>query len=370
MDAGSLTRFFEQSADLLCIASFDGYFVHLNPAWKNLLGYGLEELQAKPFLQWVHPDDRSATEDQLERLRHGSGVVLFENRYLRRDGGFCTLSWNAQPVIERSLVYAIARDVTEERRRETEARRADRALRRTEAQNEIAREIQRALLPARPTIPGMDIGVAYETADATGGDFYDFIPLPDGSWLFVIADVSTHGFSSALIMADTRRALRTLVEFECDVGQLCRRLNRIVLEDNLSNHFVTAFLLHIDPRTRQFCYVGAGHQGYVVHPDGESTKLSSTTFPLGMFPSFEPAPRQARRLEKGDLIMLTTDGIAETRSPSGELYGDQKILDVVKQCLQEPSSVIVDELMRSVAEFSGGRKREDDSTCIALKLEG
>jgi len=108
-------HFFEHSLDLLCVAGWDGYFKRLNPAWTNRLGWTLEELTAKPFVDFVHPADRAATGTEIDRLRAGAATIRFENRYRHQDGSYRWLQWNARSVPRRRLVYAAARDVTRQK---------------------------------------------------------------------------------------------------------------------------------------------------------------------------------------------------------------------------------------------------------------
>lgn len=117
-------RFFTLSLDMLCIAGIDGYFHRLNPAWSRTLGYPLEELQSKPFLDFVHPDDREATMDAVRQLMAGGDVVGFENRYRCSDGSYRWLVWMATMLPGRETIYAVAHDVTERKRIEEELRRA------------------------------------------------------------------------------------------------------------------------------------------------------------------------------------------------------------------------------------------------------
>ncbi|HXE74058.1 MAG TPA: PAS domain S-box protein [Candidatus Xenobia bacterium] len=108
-----LGRYFTLSLDLFCIAGFDGYFKHLNPAWEQTLGFTKVELLARPYLEFIHPDDRAATRAEAQKLAAGGAVISFENRYLCKDGSYRWLLWKAVPVLDRQLIYAAARDVTE-----------------------------------------------------------------------------------------------------------------------------------------------------------------------------------------------------------------------------------------------------------------
>lgn len=125
-------RFFQLPLDLLCVADLDGRFRRLNPAFEETLGYSMEELKSQPFMNFVHPDDRAATRTELEKLGTGQTTGRFENRYRCRDGSWKWLSWRARPYVEEGLIYATARDVTDDKQ-------ADEAHRRLAAELERAR---------------------------------------------------------------------------------------------------------------------------------------------------------------------------------------------------------------------------------------
>ena len=122
---GEFDKYFELGLDLFCIAGKDGYFKRVNPAWEKALGYSAEELLSQPYLEFVHPDDRTATTQQATKQVEGSNVTSFANRYKHKDGTYRWLAWAATAVTEEGMIYAVARDVTE-------LRDAEQALRRSE----------------------------------------------------------------------------------------------------------------------------------------------------------------------------------------------------------------------------------------------
>jgi len=107
-----LDRFFSLSLDMLCVADFEGYFTRLNPAWEQVLGYSRAELLAKPYVEFVHPDDRAPTNSATERVTGGGTVLAFENRYRAKDGSYRWLQWAAVPYPKEKAIYAAARDIT------------------------------------------------------------------------------------------------------------------------------------------------------------------------------------------------------------------------------------------------------------------
>jgi PAS domain S-box-containing protein len=140
-----LDRFFTLSIDMLCIAGFDGYFKRLNPAWEKVLGYTREELQSRPYLDFVHPDDRQITTEKKERIGGGGDVESFENRYIARDGSYRWLLWNATPYTEQAEIYAAAHDITARKQAEEELKAAQKVLEENAARlSQLVKELEAA----------------------------------------------------------------------------------------------------------------------------------------------------------------------------------------------------------------------------------
>ena len=105
-------QFFSVAIDLMCCLDYNGYFKRLNPAWERTLGFSIVELTSRPFIEFVHPDDRERTLRQHGEVRNGGQALAFQNRYLCKDGSYRWLLWNAAPDTGKQTIYSVARDIT------------------------------------------------------------------------------------------------------------------------------------------------------------------------------------------------------------------------------------------------------------------
>ncbi len=243
---------------------------------------------------------------------------------------------------------------------------AERELRRHRQELAMARGIQQRMLPGEsPKLAGWDIAGRCVAANATGGDFYDYIALPNGDLNIVVADVSDHGFGAALVMSETRRLIRTLAKAECDLAEILTVMNRAIIED--TDFFVTLFTAQIDLKQRCFRYAAAGHDGYFIAASGETMHLNSTGMPLGVIEDaiFEISPSISFGL--GDLLVLATDGLKESHSPDDGEFVTQRMLEVLCQTRSASVASVIDTLFSSIDRFSGGLARRDDVTAVAVK---
>ena len=246
--------------------------------------------------------------------------------------------------------------------------RLESGLRHAEAEFQIARAIQQKLFPASPPdAPRFDISGSTRPAEATGGDYYDFIPMANGQIGIVIADVSGHGIGPALLMAEVRAYLRCLVLTTGEPGEILTRVNRLFAENTTSGRFVTLFFVRLNPNEKSFVYAAAGHQAYCLKASGKTRTLASTSIPIGVVEDTVVPQSDPIGLQPGDIILLVTDGITEARSPDGTCFGIQRTLQVVRSNLHHSAGHIVEALYRETARFSEPARQDDDMSAVVIK---
>jgi len=269
------------------------------------------------------------------------------------------------------LVPVVEREVREARER-TKHREADAALHSAMEQMRIAREIQQRLFPKEaPRLKGYDIAGLTESAEETGGDYYDFIPMPNNCIGLVVGDVTGHGIGPALLMAETRAYLRILAGENTDVGQILTRANRVLNEDIGSERFVTLLFVMLDPKAKTIRYASAGHPpGLWLDTKGKpKSELARTGIPLGLRPDTEYEASEEITLKKGDLLALMSDGVEESISAKGELFGKKRIMKVLVGKQSSRASTIVTKLHQAGRAHEAADQQPDDFTTIVLKVK-
>jgi phosphoserine phosphatase RsbU/P len=255
-----------------------------------------------------------------------------------------------------------------ERRRR---RKAEKRVRRTAVEFLAARRIQQKLFPAAPPVlPGVDIAGIARPAEATGGDYFDYVPMLNESVGIVVGDVSGHGFGPALLMASTRAYMRAFAQTHSDLGELLSLVNRVLGFDMEDNRFVTLVLARFDPRTRSLAYVSAGHpSGYVLDKSGQvRVCLPSTGLPLGIG-SESYSASAVIPLQPGELVILLSDGVTEATAPDGSAFGWGRAVGIVRVYRDDPPARIVANLYHAVRAFSQNAAQLDDITAVVIKIE-
>jgi serine phosphatase RsbU (regulator of sigma subunit) len=232
----------------------------------------------------------------------------------------------------------------------------------------LAREIQQKLFPAAPLpAPGLDLAGGSFPAEATGGDYFDYIPTADGQLAIVIGDVCGHGLGPALVMAELRAYVRAFMLMRTDVGEVVGLLNRAMCGD--TDRFVTLFIAKLDPATRSLVYAGAGHLPvYIFGADGEvKLRLESTGMPLGVLAEADYATVSAAALHPGEMVVLLTDGVVEAHGPDEVLFGTERVLRLVQKQRGRPAREILHALFAAVRDHCGTAAQPDDMTAIIIK---
>lgn len=245
------------------------------------------------------------------------------------------------------------------------------AKRKIEQALAIARSIQRNFLPATPpAVPRLELWGRSDSCDETGGDYYDFLPLPDGRLGVAIADVTGHGVGPALLMATVRAALRALVPVEPSLENLTGRLNDLIREDIRDGRFITLFMGTLDPNDGTFRHVGAGHTPPVWYRARDRTThlVPSRGPPLGILSGLEFRAGAELELAAGDVLLFTTDGIIEAGVERGEEFGMDRLRALVSERAQGGARELVEAVCDAVDRHVGHRPLRDDATLVAVKI--
>jgi serine phosphatase RsbU (regulator of sigma subunit) len=238
-----------------------------------------------------------------------------------------------------------------------------------EGELQIARDIQQNLLPsAHPDVEGLDIAGVCIPVEATSGDFFDYLPAPDGTLGLVVGDVSGHGVGPALLAAEARAYIRALVRVGSDIGQIATTVNTLLWEDMTGHRFATLFLAWLDPARRMLTYAAAGHCGFVVHESGEVMSLESQCPPLGAFQSTVVHRSEPMFLRRGDTLVLATDGLFDVRAGDRIHFGKDRCLGLVHAYQNSPAEKIVDAILHAARTFSQGSPLQDDLTVLVARV--
>lgn len=240
---------------------------------------------------------------------------------------------------------------------------ADRVLVRDEL--EVARQLQRDLLPrVAPAIEGYEFAFSYRSANTVGGDYYDFLLLPDGKVALVSADASGHGMASALLMAIANTTLKLAVGVDSAPVPVARMMNRALKEAGGPRGFLTLFYGVLDPASGHLDHVCAGHPFPMVRrADGSLAQLGSGSFPVGLRQELHLEAAEAG-LGPGDLLLLYTDGIPEAVDENGEAFGFER-LEQSFAAGGAPQEVH-DRILKDLADFEGDQKLRDDRSLVVI----
>jgi serine phosphatase RsbU (regulator of sigma subunit) len=243
---------------------------------------------------------------------------------------------------------------------------------RLEHEVQVARQIQKTFLPERlPEYPDWELAALWKTARQVGGDFYDVIELPGRRLGLFIADVSDKGIPAALFMALTRTLVRAAIPENPSPAEALRRVNELLIPDNRQAMFVTAVYALLSLESGELTYVNAGHNPplWMRSRRGEIASLPRTGAALGVVAGAALEERTIQ-LEPGDALLLYTDGLTEAFSPRAELFGLERLRQIVQANAAAPAPALLGKIEDAVNAHMTLLPAEDDLTMLAARRAG
>jgi sigma-B regulation protein RsbU (phosphoserine phosphatase) len=236
----------------------------------------------------------------------------------------------------------------------------------------LAEEVQQNLLPQNdPQIAELDIAGTSIYCDETGGDYYDYFHLPQERFGIVVADASGHGVGAALQMTTVRAFLHFGIRDYDSPAKLLSDVNTYVSRDSSqTGRFMSMFFLEIDPGNKNLRWVRAGHEPALVYNRTGKTfaELNGKGMVLGVDDAYEYEEFSRQGWNQGDIILIGTDGIHETRNENDQMYGQQRLQEIIKRHADASAEDINLNVINSVREFRGKASQEDDVTLVVIKL--
>jgi PAS domain S-box-containing protein len=378
----------------IAIMDLDAKITSWNPAAERLFGYTEGQAVGRSIDDLIaETPELHAEVLEFTKQISSDGRVDAVTRRSRKDGTLVNVELLAVPVTvggERIGTYAMYHDITELKRIEEEVRQLNKDLenrvaerteqlksamarqqqeaeerQRLEQEMHIARLIQQTLLPkSLPGLPGYEVAAYYQPARQVGGDFYDFLPLPDGQLGLIVGDVSGKGVPAALVMAITRTMLQAAYRLGSP-GEILEQVNNSLYQDIPPNMYVTCLAALLDSRTGRLQYANAGHDlPYLCHADGVS-KLRATGMPLGLMPGMGYEQKEIT-LMPGDSLLLYSDGLVEAHDPQREMFGFPRVQGFVGA--HPGGATLIDSLLAELGRFTGEVwEQEDDITLVTLQ---
>src|SRR6516165_114666 len=239
---------------------------------------------------------------------------------------------------------------------------------------EGAKDVQQAFFPPQSfSIPCLSCETFYQPARGIGGDYYDFLSLPEGRWGIAIGDVSGKGIGAALLMASLQASLRAqALHTHLELSTLIGDVNRLVYESSPTQYFASLFYAEYEPATRVLNYVNAGHNPPIVVRQGKEScalfQLAAEGMPVGIFGDAQFSCTSFQ-LEAGDVFVAYTDGITEAENRQGELWGLKRLERLLRSCGGMTSGEIVTRVLEAVSGFAEGESQRDDVTLVVMNVQ-
>jgi sigma-B regulation protein RsbU (phosphoserine phosphatase) len=356
-------RIVETAAEGFILMDENLVIFEVNDAYCKMLGYTREEILGK------RPVDLAT--DEFRHFILGNKDRILAREYREFEGSVVAKDGRHVPILvhgntlrddEGNVIgnMAFITDMTEHKK----------AL-------ALAGEVQKSLLPQdKPRVQGLDIAGRNVSCDEIGGDYFDFLwrREPDkGPFSVVVGDISGHGVDSALLMTTARAFLRMRASQPGTISEIITAMNRHLTKDVLeTGRFMTLFYLSIDPAQKSLEWVRAGHDPALVYdPAGdEFEELKGNGVALGVNDEFNYQQNQKDGLANGQIIAVGTDGIWEAVNRDGEMFGKERLRNIIRQKTGADAGEILNTVYDELNRFTVGQKTMDDITLVIIKVDG
>ena len=240
---------------------------------------------------------------------------------------------------------------------------------RMEEELNIARDIQRRLFPASyPKLDGYEVMGLNIPSKQVGGDYFDCIQIDENRIALSIADVSGKGVPASLLMSNLQASLHSHVSADTEMSKIAGRLNNFLQAHTSYDKFITFFYAELNTKARTLTYVNAGHNPpYLYHSDGSFRLLDKGGLLLGMMADM-PYETETVPLQKGDLVVMFTDGVTEAKSVKDMDFEEWRLEKVLEKCLTMNVASVIDQIILAIEEFSIGEPQADDVTILAMRV--
>ncbi len=348
----------------------EGVIRTVNPAITSLLGWPVEQLVASPLgriLREEDPDD-----DWLAGVLAGTPLQGSEKSMLAADGAWVPVLFAASRLSRSGAavqqVVCVAQDLTERKLAEELLREKDRLRQ----ELDTARHIQSSLLPKTvPNIEGFDIAGMSEPADQTGGDYFDWLVLPDGRLVIGIGDATGHGIGPALLITVCRSYFRAATVMSNQLEMVSKSVNNLLTMDMPAGRFVTAAVGLLEPDRRRLFLYSAGHAPIFFYRArlNEVEILEADDMPLGLGMQEQSEVGRVFSFSSGDLLVMITDGFFEWMNPRDEQYGIRRFAELVRTHHGLSAREMIDQFRNEVLAHADGVPQADDLTAVVIKCK-
>jgi PAS domain S-box-containing protein len=372
-ERSQLRQIIDLVPDFIFATDAEGRFLIVNRALAAAYGSTVERVTG--LLERDLTPDRAQSDrllaDNAEVLATGRAKFVPEQQVVDALGRRMVVQIHRIPYREaasdRPAVLGVGTDISERKRHEE----LQREKARVDQELAIARLIQRSVLPvAKPALPGFAIAGWNRSADETGGDYFDWLTLPDGRTLLCVGDVSGHGVGPALIVAACRAYFRATAHASRTLAEAISRANQLLSADLPENRFVTLAVGLLDGASGRLELFSAGH-GPILLYDASAAEVHAWPAddpPLGLLVGDVPeGAARVLELDPGDALVLVTDGFFEWADPAGQLYGVERLRAAVRAHAALGPEELIAALYDDVRRFAGGTRQADDLTALVLK---